>query len=779
MNNYKSIAVQYLKLNKRRTILTILGTALTVFFLYILLNVGFSYMDYSKEEIILKVGDYEMILYTETPEQIQTILNDPVVERAYTGEWYHVSLEKELDQALFVTGDNPYRINKNFEHLTETYGVGGSINQALAAFYLQGSESNIIYITILFFFLVAYLFAIFGVGVIRNSIQLSLFEQIKDYGNLRCIGASVGQLRAIIYLQGFVMEVAGLAIGVAAGQVVLWIAGVFINFNMAMHVLPIVLIMIAYFGDLYFAMEENCKLVTGMSPVSALKGEFRIRKEKIKRRKKRIYGRLFGVDGDYAYKNLMRSPGRFFKSAGVMFLGITALIACLGTINIFGRYIKDEEERYGYYQLYYKVYPMPGKTSDEIQKNLPSTELLQKVKESDVVTEGKRVYETEALMADENELYNHLNESYLNETVVGDMYKRFKTMEEQGESKPSIRYSMSVIQCHGYDEEDYARYEEHLIEGTLDTSENGIVIVNGTTAMKSAQESLKVEYVETEITTYELGDTIEIVNPDMLEKMVIERVQAEKENADEEKEENEFDVTEYSKVIMECKEELLAQGEYTSYVVEGILEKDTNQDNTDFTIVLPLEKYYKMTGKNENAVTGMRYHIDGNVSVADYSTFEFYEDEKSYGTSCYMLDVGQIVMMRDMAKYVLAFVLFIVAVSSVNIINTTASNIRLRRKEFAQLRVIGVSKRRLIKIVLLEGVIMAIVANLLGFIVGNLISYGVYYFMNMILGMDYSVDLLGMVLGLLLSVAVLCGSVYFPMMSMKQELAADLAASGE
>lgn len=196
MKNYKSLAMQYLKINKRRTVLTILGTALTVVLLYILLNLGFSYMDMKKAEII-KDNDYEMILFTETEEEIRAITDDAIVDKVLVGGYYLAVEERELSQAMYVTGDSPYHINQNFEYLTSTYGVDGTINDDLAAFYLQGDEGNTIYIMILLFFFVAFIFAIFGVGVIRNSIQLSLFEQIKDYGNLRCIGATVGQLMTL------------------------------------------------------------------------------------------------------------------------------------------------------------------------------------------------------------------------------------------------------------------------------------------------------------------------------------------------------------------------------------------------------------------------------------------------------------------------------------------------------------------------------------------------------------------------------------------------------
>ena len=85
----------------------------------------------------------------------------------------------------------------------------------------------------------------------------------------------------------------------------------------------------------------------------------------------------------------------------------------------------------------------------------------------------------------------------------------------------------------------------------------------------------------------------------------------------------------------------------------------------------------------------------------------------------------------------------------------------------------------LIKMVMLEGVITAIAANVLGFIIGNIFNYGVYWYMKMLWDVNYTIPWLGMLFGFVLSVAVLCGSVYVPLISMKQTMAEDLAASGE
>ena len=764
MQNYKTVALRYLKLNKRRSIVTVLGTAFTVLILYILLNAGFSYLDMEKTKV-LKERNYEMIFYTESVEQIEAISSDAVVKEASVGGWYVASWEKSYEQALFVTGDSPYHIDKNFEYLRETYDVDGTINGDLAAFYLQGYEGNDNYVLTLVLLCISYIFALFGVGVIRNSIQLSLFEQIKDYGNMRCIGATKGQLKAIIYLQGVILELCGIGVGVVVGQLGMWIVGFFISFEMRFHVLPVILIVAAYLLDLYFAMEENCKLVTNMSPASALRGEFRIRKEKIKKRRKSLYGRIFGLEGDYAYKNLMRSPGRFYKSVGAMFLGIAALIAFLGVSNSVNQYYDMMDRMYQYYQVYYYGVLGVSDTIDTVQKYLPTVEDFAEIGEVNAVRSAKKMYAAEVVAANVKDVISHF-------TQENWMYEFVDDYEEWDEDKINNAPDWySRIMCYGYDEEDYARYEKALVDGTLDVSENGIVLVNGAEMMVEDEESLGTVWEKMTFTTYQVGDTIDIVNPGKMRDMMVERL----ENMSED------DLMYYPRIYDECRTELIEQGEYKTYVVEGILEKDCNiaPYDSEMSIVLPLERYYAFTDTDESCVTGMQYHIDGDLSVSDIMLMQNEYSMKSYMESDYTYMVEGVGTLRQVLKYLLIFATFLVIVTTANIVNTTSSNIHMRRKEFAQLRVIGVSEKRLVKMVLLEGVITTIAANFWGMLVGNLISFGVFIFVNMLIGLKYSIPWAGMIFGLLYSVMVFCGSSYVGIKSMKQNMASDLAASGE
>ena len=51
MDNYRTLAVRYLKMNKRRSIVTVMGVAVAVMVLYMILNLGWSAVLHEREKI--------------------------------------------------------------------------------------------------------------------------------------------------------------------------------------------------------------------------------------------------------------------------------------------------------------------------------------------------------------------------------------------------------------------------------------------------------------------------------------------------------------------------------------------------------------------------------------------------------------------------------------------------------------------------------------------------------------------------------------------------------
>ena len=261
-------------MNRRRSLVTILGAMIATMVLYCILNLGWSKLLQYREQI-REQGDYGIILFTETQQQIEAILADDRVKDAYVGSYYYYDYNEPVtyDNALYLNTKQPYQMDKIMEQLKNDYGVEGEENYELAWTYMQGDD--------------------------ENTLLIGHF-----------------------------------ALKITAG----------------FHWIPIVPILVAFLGDLYFAMEENCKLIANMSPVSAIRGEYRIHKEKIKVRKSRIFGKLFGVEGDYAYKSIMRNPGRFMKTVWSIGIGMGAFILIMGFASSVQRVVKDQEKQWKYYR---------------------------------------------------------------------------------------------------------------------------------------------------------------------------------------------------------------------------------------------------------------------------------------------------------------------------------------------------------------------------------------------------------------------------------------------
>lgn len=806
MNDYKQLAIQYLKMNRRRSIITVLGVTVAVALLYLILNMGWSGL-LNYREVQREKQNYEIVLMTETSEQIEKIMKDEYVKSALAGEYYYFDYvnPKTYNNALYINTTNPYRMNFILDHLEDTYDVKGDIHEELAWTYLQGNDGNVGTVIILGVIFLTFIFTIFGVGIVRNSIQLSTLEQIKDYGNLRCIGASKGQLKKIIYMEGAVLELSGLVLGIFCSTILCMGIGHYLQWKAGFHFVPVVPLLIAFLGDLYFVMEENCKVITNMTPVSAIRGEYRIKKEKIKVRKKSIYGRLFGVEGDYAYKNIMRNPGRFHKTVWTLGIGIALFMMVMGCFGSVLTIEKDVEESYKYYQIFYEQ-PLTAYEKFEIlQSKLPPSEILGNISQLEEVTEAKRIYSSMVYLPNGEEIYKKHTDEFLKETGSGKALTYWYDEAKKNEAEDKNYCYYESVTCYGYDKTDYERYQSVLTDGTLDVSENGIVLINGGEDIRIDSESLiGGEPIEVTYTGYKVGDTIEMIDMHKLRSMMNQELERLTEEYEKEKEKLEASIKEgkvenpdleltdlknryFFRMAREKQAEyikkLKEEKAYKMYTIEGIVSEDINRgEGYDIAFILPIDRYFDVTATDETMVTGMQYHVDKfPVKKFVRAVGEEWIDPSGY---CKVSLYPMIMWLFDMVKGVnyafILFVVFIMLMTAFNVINTTASNLHLRRKEFAQLRVIGVSQKGIMKMVMLEGVIETFVACLIGIILGTLLSWLTFHLLiTMIFGLPFKFPLLAAILAFFASTLILCGSAYMSLRNAKQSMVNDLATGGD
>mgnify|MGYP000007932711 FL=1 len=817
MRDYKKLAVYYLKASKRRCAITIIGVMITVIVLYTGLNFLYSYMLQQQKEV-RKEADYEIVFLTDDQEKLSQIASDERVIQAYTGkyavqEWEDDGeddgrlTQKVYDNALYVNTGHPYRMTKIMEEMTADYDVEAELNWNLSTWYLQDTEEGFAVLLIVVL-LVAYIFAIFAVGVIRNTIQMFTMEQVKDYGILRCIGATKGQLAVIIYRMGAILEITGLLAGVIAGWIVSMILGFIFKLSAGFHIIPVIPILVTYLGDLYFLMRENSKLVTKITPVSAVRGEFRVKKEKLRRHGAGLMGKIFGIEGAYARKSVLRNRGRFIKTVTAMVFSISAIIVVCSCFGMLRKSFQDMEDNYGEYQIQIVQTPSADVDLGEAQSSLPSAEAFRELSRNVSVEESKKIYACMADVTDVEDYGGKITEEYKTKTMAGEYYSRYLdqlhvTKEEARDGDVEFTEGMAdsmmrTVRVVGCDTEELDGLDRYLKEGTTKLSENGILVVAGG-SVKSWDLSEQEDETDTlydmtyhfDTYQFELGDTIKLVDFDLFQKecqKVTEKREAEFDKLEAEAKKSEtYDAKDEIKNAegrgrmtqryvdsKRIKDQLIAEGHYKTYKVEGILDLGAQlfevNGNCDRQIYMRQADYFALTGYGENDISGMKYKINPeSLSTSAVNEMLSYVDDSLYAEAMMMY-----VSIKGFVRYALAAVLLIFTISSVNIVNTTIGNLHMRRKELAQLRVIGMSRKRLIKTVMLEGVMTTIVSNVIGFVIGIAFSFGLFYYLDMVISVSRSIAWWAFGVGVAASGLIICGSIYLALRDLPNAVVEDL-----
>lgn len=832
MEHYTDLAFRYIKMNRRRSLLTVLGVAVSVMFLYILLNLGLSYLQ-NYREYLRERSDYEIVLFPENEDQISEILQDARVKDGTVADYYRYDYYHPVtyENALFINTTNPYRMDGIFESLKAKYGVEGQLHQEMAVTYLQGEEGSFAHVMILIALLVSYIIAIFGVGLVRNSIQLGMLERIQDFGQLRCIGSTKRQMKGIIYLQGLILELAGILAGTVFGVLGSRVCGALLDWeHTGFHALPLAFILVAFLGDLYFAMGENAKLVADMTPVSAIRGEYRIRKEKLKRRKSGLIGKIFGMEGDYAWKNIRRSPGRFRRTIGAMTLGVAMAIIISGVLSTLSRLKQYAEQQNGYYHVYYAYPMMPWESESDVTANLPEYGMMEQVSAMPGLASAKRIYTAILATSDwKKEVVSHYTEDYAahaHDAEARDLDNPSDGNEDFYEFQ-KLRHSMVAV-C-GYDKEDLSQYQDTLIDGRLPEQENEILVpVSNYTSVYDERSDQYMQKFQRYL-DYQVGDTIEAVNPVRLRERILaemapvedkyrEDVQRlEKKQEEAERKEDEKAVSDISNQMLKldgwyqreqwnirgrCYRQLVEEKDVVTFTVCGTVEGDVNQGSRlsyvawetglyyePVVAIVPKEAYLKLMGVEENAINGMQYHFD-RFHVSRFYDIDAVADEEAHGfggvsTGGYqqsdypfwMEFMQQIKGVLLVAGFV---VLFLVSMTVVNTYNAAASSLHMRRKELAQLRVLGASRREVFRIVMLEGVLEAVISCLLGVLLGAGVSLGIFYGIFIYFeAVEYVFPWAASVLSVAAVTLILCGAVYGPLKRMPNDVAQDLTTGAD
>ena len=326
---------------------------------------------------------------------------------SYTGIMYDVSFLSLIDMSQNPTSLQvcvKFQHHKNYiDKLVKDEGIWLDENYEVTRYRsgYNGGRSDLDNLLqyILFVLAFAIIFWI-SVIIIRNSFVLSMAERARDYGILRCMGINQGKLRRILMLEGFAMSgiasVLGMGITVflievgsrlAGFRKILQSMGVYDTFHVWVQPWMIAATIVFIGCAVLFSLIEPARQISNMEPVGAINGRNSIKKEKIKRRRTGILRKLLGTEGEYAYKNMMRNPGKFIATMVGIAISVTGIVIGVQLIHLANDIIRNDMPVTSIYDASCTFLNSTGKTEKDIEA------MCQALNELDSVESIKVAYE--------------------------------------------------------------------------------------------------------------------------------------------------------------------------------------------------------------------------------------------------------------------------------------------------------------------------------------------------------------------------------------------------
>ena len=559
-----------------------------------------------------------------------------------------------------------------------------------------------------FSMLIAGVFGLVVMVIIRNSFNISVNERENDYGMFRCIGLTRKQIVKMVLLEALIVGVIGTALGVLLG--ILGCNGLLSflnNYRSDNSVLRELVMTIGHlrfyfiwkaFGmtALFMAVIVGYSMVSPieklykMSPVNCLKTRDSIDKRVLKRlknkkRKSSTKKGLLGYPEWYGFKNIKIRKGRFY-------LLVISLAVCFGVVTMTGNLMKtmlDTELNNqlkpvitidGMWRINYSRYS--DNSDDEHSNGLTMKDMEELEKE----LSGKRGFSELGYMS-----YTSYSVSTSDKTV---------TEEELGRN-------LEDVQLYGLSE----RYYKEIITevdspdySSMDGVRN-VFLVKGDTDGKDYLPELKT------------GDDITLMGT----KLHIA---------------GEIALNAYNELVFRRLTDYM--GAYSCYTFiylkdfdEPIISEEAIKADKSL-IIWACDSFFGFIYEDIE-------EDDGSVSrYLSENGYSFEKDENSYKS---------MKMLKNIVYFIVGFILLVIML---NLINVRSSDIYERRRELRLMRNIGFSRREIRRAIISEGLLVSMDATMIGTVFGTGFAYllaKAVYAGNGMLGM-YNADYMSVRFGI-------------------------------
>ena len=625
-------------------------------------------------------------------------INDLFISFTSDGEKDYITTSGEI---LNLTGDDFESLKNNFEVYLENGDFDeADINKDLLRY--KGFALSDEYMRMLFSLavIIIVIIAISSIFVIRNSFAISITEKTKLYGMLASIGATSKQIRHNVLFEGFVLGIIGIPAGILLGVGVIALLVVILNallenmlngisfvYAVPWWVAVISAVMSAVI--ILFSTLSSAFRASKIAPITAIRGNNDIKINKNKRKSykaPKFIKKLFGVGGEIAYKNLKRSKKKY-RTTVISIIITVAMFISISTFIEYGMKITGDHFKDISYNI--TVHANDELSYDEYEniykRIIADTDINSSIKAcgndyGNIV--GLTDYYTEDAKAAE---LSGGDLAY----VFGVDNKSFK------EYVTALGYNYDDVKDKALITNDFKYYNSDniLIKGKeFDLPMNTVVKLypNGTPS-----------YTEDDIKEIQKTDPDFVYNPDDYKSV---------------------DLVIYDTINKEVPGSIVSSimstlNEGSVLVSEDYFKKLFAEDNDHTTRVIVID--------SADPVNTVEYI--NNLDIENLDVFNINEQKEQ---------MNAIVLIIAIFAY--GFIIVISLIGITNVFNTINTNMRLRSKEFAMLKSIGMTKKEFNRMIRLESLFYGLKSLLIGVPLGLLGGYAIFKATGNTIMLDYS-----------------------------------------
>ncbi len=685
----------------------------------------------------------ELVNTTERTYKIVGIIERPSYAiESYESPWFTAitkmeKVEKKANIAVLYTNlqnyiKNTEEINKMVKATEEekqnennTYSFGGlkdkyssykyelCINEDLLRFEgVNLSESTLTMIYGLAGFIMA-IVLVSSVFVIRNGFAISITERLKQYGMLSSIGATKKQIKKSVYFEGFILGIIGIPLGIFAGIFAIYVLVNLVNFILkdyisnstllvySMSWVAVAISILVSTVTIWLSCKSSARRASKITPIEAIRSSNDIKLEAKKIKCPKIITKIFKTGGEIAYKNLKRSKKKYRTTVVSIIVSVVIFIAISSFIEygfkMSGAYYTELNYNYAIYSRS----TVSSKDKEEFAKvEAREKEEFNEISKFDTVDDYS------------------INKSATFKIKIDDQYK--EKLTEYGKKVRETTESYEIDEEGNRKELDFVtiislsqnQYEKYVkkIGGTYENYKDGAILIDN-----SINYDSNGKRVQGSKYTWKKGDIIhgQVGNKD-------------------------YDV------------KIVARTEERPMGVESLY-------NTNAYFIVSEEF---INGLEEHSLPGM-YIQSKKVDKLDEQVENYMKENNITENTFWISNINEVVKEQNAVILVISiflygFITVITLIGITNIFNTITTNMNLRKKEFAMLKSIGMTKKEFNRMIRLESIFYGVKSLVIGIPIGILLSYGIYNIFKDNMEMEYVLPIKAIVMAIVF-VAIVIG----------------------